>query len=74
MIPVLLGAMFVLTVIGFVLYLHMSGALQTPNLRPFRFAVYILLLICAMTVGIGLIQHSYGSCCSPLESGTGPGL
>ncbi len=63
---VLFVAMFALTVVGFALYLRMTGALRTPGLRPFRFAVYILLLICAMTVGIGLIQLSYGGCCAPL--------
>jgi hypothetical protein len=29
-----------------------------PHMRPFRFTVYILFLICAMTLGIGLIQQT----------------
>jgi hypothetical protein len=47
-----------LTLVGFVLYLFISGALHTFHLRPFRFAMYILLFICAMTLGIGLIQQT----------------
>jgi hypothetical protein len=49
---------FALTLVGAILYLYVSGACQAPRLRPLRFAVYILLLICAMTIGIGLIQHT----------------
>jgi len=43
---------FALTVVGGILYLSISGACQVPHMRPFRFAVYVLLLICAMTLGI----------------------
>ena len=57
-IMVFFGAMFALTLLGLTLYLYVAGALHTFYLRPFRFAVYILMLICAMTLGIGLIQHS----------------
>ena len=49
---------FALTVVGFVLYLFVSGALHTLHLRPFRFALYVLFLICAMTFGIGFIQQT----------------
>ena len=49
---------FALTVVGCVLYLFVSGALHTFHLRPFRFALYILFLICAMTFGIGFIQQT----------------
>ena len=55
-------ALLALMVVGFVLYLSMSGALQSVHLRPFRFALYILLLITAMTGGITLIQHSFEAC------------
>jgi len=55
----LLFALFALMVVGFVLYLSLSGALESVHLRPFRFALYILLLITAMTGGITLIQHSF---------------
>jgi hypothetical protein len=48
---------FALTVVGAILYLYISGACQVPQMRPFRFGVYILFLICAMTLGIGLIQQ-----------------
>jgi predicted membrane channel-forming protein YqfA (hemolysin III family) len=54
----LFAFIFALTVVGAILYLYMSGACQVPHMRPFRFAVYILLLICAMTLGIGLIQDT----------------
>jgi predicted membrane channel-forming protein YqfA (hemolysin III family) len=47
-----------LTLAGAILYLYVSGACQATRLRPFRFAVYILLLIFAMTLGIGLIQQT----------------
>lgn len=59
---VLFVAMFVLTVVGFVIYLTMAGAFQALHVRPFRIAVYILLLISAMTLGVKLIQHSSESC------------
>jgi len=55
-------ALLALMVVGFVLYLSMSGALQSIHLRPFRFALYILLLITAMTGGFTLIQHSFEAC------------
>ncbi|HKP01450.1 MAG TPA: hypothetical protein VJU02_07455 [Nitrospiraceae bacterium] len=58
----LLVALFALMVVGFVLYLSLSGALHSVHLRPFRFALYILLLITAMTGGITLIQHSFEAC------------
>jgi len=68
---VLIVALLFLTLVGLTLYLCVAGAFRTFRLRPFRFAVYILLLICAMTLGIGLIQHSYGDCCAPLHMWTG---
>ena len=52
------ASIFALTVVGGILYLYVSGACQVPHMRPFRFAVYLLLLICAMTLGIGLIQQN----------------
>ncbi|MEP6959179.1 MAG: hypothetical protein ABI980_10665 [Nitrospirota bacterium] len=61
-IMVLFGAMFVLMVVGFALYLYVASALHTFHLRPFRFAMYILLLISAMTVGITLIKQSFEGC------------
>ena len=64
---VLVVAMLLLTLLGLTLYLYVAGAFHNFYLRPFRFAVYILLLICAMTLGIGLIQHSYGDCYTPLH-------
>ena len=61
-IMVFFGALFVLTVLGFALYLYVANALHTFHLRPFRFAMYILLLISAMTVGITLIKQSFEGC------------
>ena len=58
----LLLTLFALMVVGFVLYLSVSGALHSVHLRPFRFTLYILLLITAMTGGITLIQHSFEAC------------
>ena len=49
---------FVLLVVGFVLYLYVTGAFNHFHLRPFRFALYILFFICAMTFGIGFIQQT----------------
>jgi hypothetical protein len=49
---------FALTGVGAILYLYVSGACQVPHMWPFRFAVYILLFMCAMTLGIGLIQDT----------------
>ncbi|NWF74425.1 MAG: hypothetical protein HXY51_15490 [Nitrospirae bacterium] len=57
-----LFASFALMVVGFVFYLTVSGALHNVHLRPFRFALYILLLITAMTGGITLIQQSFEAC------------
>jgi hypothetical protein len=59
---VFFGALFVLTVVGFALYLYVASALHTFHLRPFRFAMYILVLITAMTVGITLIKQSLEGC------------
>lgn len=50
---ILVAAMFLLAPVGLALYLYVSGV------RPFRFVFYILLLFFALTVGIGLFQHSY---------------
>ncbi|MEP6960356.1 MAG: hypothetical protein ABI980_16645 [Nitrospirota bacterium] len=52
------ASIFALTIVGAILYLYVSGACQVPHMRPFRVAVYILFLICAMTLGIGLIQQT----------------
>lgn len=57
-----LFALFGLMVVGFVFYLFVSGALHSVHLRPFRCALYILLLITAMTGGIKLIQQSVEPC------------
>jgi len=57
-----LFASFALMVVGFVFYLFVSGALHSVHLRPFRCALYILLLITAMTGGVKLIQQSFESC------------
>jgi hypothetical protein len=61
-IMVFFGVLFVLTVVGFALYLYVASALHTFHLKPFRIAMYILLLITAMTVGITLIKQSLGGC------------
>jgi len=50
--------LFSLMLVGLAFYLYVAGALHTFHLKPFRFVVYILLFICAMTVGIGLIHDS----------------
>jgi len=57
-----LFALFGLMVVGFVFYLFVSGALHNVHLRPFRCALYILLLITAMTGGVKLIQQSFEAC------------
>lgn len=54
----LFAFVFALTLVGFVVYLSLSGALTSIHQRPFRFAMYILLFICAMTLGITLIQQT----------------
>jgi hypothetical protein len=65
-----LFALSALMVVGFVFYLFVSGALHSVHLRPFRFALYILLLITAMTGGIKLIQQSVEPCeTTGLEAG-----
>ena len=64
---VLVVAMFLLMLVGLTLYLYVAGAFHTTYLRPFRFAAYILLLLFAMTLGVGLIQHSSNGCCPPLQ-------
>lgn len=62
----LVVAIFLLTLVG-TLYLYVAGAFHSISLRPFRFAAYILLLLFAMTLGIGLIQHSSDGCCPLLQ-------
>ena len=64
---VLVVAIFFLTLVGLALYLYVAGAFNAICLKPFRFAAYILLLLFAMTLGIGLIQHSSNGCCPPLQ-------
>jgi fumarate reductase subunit D len=61
-IMVFFGALFVLTVLGFALYLYVASALHTFHLRPVRVAMYILVLMTAMTVGITLIKQSLEGC------------
>ena len=64
---VLVVAMLLLTLLGLTLYLYVAGAFSTFYLKPYRFAAYILLLLFAMTLGIGLIQHSSDGCCPLLQ-------
>ena len=63
---ILVAAMFLLVLIVVALYLYVSGVFHKSYLRSFRFAFYILLLLFALTVGVGLIQHFYEGCCAPL--------
>jgi hypothetical protein len=41
-----------------ILYLYLSGALHALHMRPFRLALYVLLLVTAMCAGIKLIQYT----------------
>jgi hypothetical protein len=52
------ASFFALTIVGALLYLYVAGACQVPHMRPFRFTMYLLLLICAMTLSIGIIQQT----------------
>ena len=61
---ILVAAMLLLLELA--LYLYVSGVFHKSYLRLFRFAFYILLLLFALTVGVGLIQHFYEGCCAPL--------
>ena len=45
-------------VAGAILCLNLSGALHALHMRPFRLALYVLLLVTAMSAGIKLIQHT----------------
>ena len=62
----LVAAMFLLVLVELALYLYVSGVFHTSYLRAFQFAFYSLLLLFALTVVIGLIQHFYEGCCAPL--------
>jgi hypothetical protein len=62
---ILFVSMFGLTVVGLILYLYVAGALQAFHLRPFRLTMYLLVLMCAMSVGIELIRYSAEGCCPP---------
>lgn len=53
---ILFGSMFGLTLVGSILYLYATDALPTVHLRPFQLAKYILVFVCAMSVGIELIR------------------
>jgi hypothetical protein len=50
-------AFLVLMIAGMILYLSLSGALHALHMRPFRLALYVLLLVTAMSAGINLLQH-----------------
>jgi hypothetical protein len=64
---ILFASIFGLTLVGLGLYLYAAGALDTVHLRPFRLTMYVLLLICAMSVGIELIRYSAEGCCPPFH-------
>ena len=64
---ILFAPIFGLTLVGLVLYLYVAGALHAFHLRPFRLTMYILALMCAMSVGIELIRYSAEGCCPPLH-------
>jgi hypothetical protein len=51
-------ALLLLMVAGTILYLYLSGALHALHMRPFRLALYVLLLVTAMSAGIKLLQQS----------------
>jgi hypothetical protein len=55
---ILVAGMFLLTLIVLALYLYVSGVFNTSYRRAFQFVFYILLVLFALTIGIG-IQHSY---------------
>lgn len=42
-----------------VLALYVFGVFSTPYLEAFRFAFYLLLVLFALTVGFGLLDHPY---------------
>jgi hypothetical protein len=50
-------AFLVLMIAGMILYLYLSGALHQLHMRPFRLALYVLLLVTAMSAGIKLLQY-----------------
>ncbi len=52
---ILVTAMFLLTLVLLALYLYVSGVFT--NRRAFQFGFYILLVVFALTIGIGI--HSY---------------
>ena len=64
---ILFVSMFGLTLVGLILYLYVGGTLHTVHLRPFRLTMYILALMCAMSVGIELIRYSSEGCCPPFH-------
>ncbi len=53
------AAMFLLALVVVALYLYVSGVFNPSYLGAFRFAFYILLVILALTAGIGLQQLPY---------------
>jgi hypothetical protein len=50
--------LLVLMVAGTILYLYLFSALHALHMRPFRLALYVLLLVTVMSAGIKLIQHT----------------
>jgi hypothetical protein len=42
-----------------VLALYVFGIFSTPYFEAFRFAFYLLLVLFALTVGIGIMQQPY---------------
>ena len=52
---VLVAAILFHLLVSLILYLHVSGVLNTSSPRAFQFAFYILAIFFALTVGIGIV-------------------
>lgn len=54
---VFVAFIFLLVLVSLALYLYGAGVFNTPYLRTFQFAFYILLVFFALTIGISIFFH-----------------
>ena len=52
---ILVTTIFFIVLVSLTLYLYVAGVFHTSPLGAFRFAVYMLLLFFALTMGIGIV-------------------
>ncbi len=52
---ILVAAISFHLLVALILYLHVSGVLNTSSPKAFQFAFYILVIFFALTIGVGIV-------------------